>query len=139
MQMANDYGSIIHFLRFASPTHTVLKLGLTSYPAILRRKTRARKYHKELAPMKMKMERNEAIRIYCTRAKAQAIESVLHIEMRAKYGNAYVNGVTSTEIYATKHVQEILDLLSGREQQTIAQLQALKLSFQQEYQRHGAQ
>ena len=52
--------------------------------------------------------------------------------MRAKYGYAYVNGVKRAEIYATQHLQEILDLLSEREQQTIAQLKALKTPYQNE-------
>lgn len=48
------------------------------------------------------------------------------MEMRTKHGNAQVPGVKSVEIYATKHLQEILDPLIEREKQTTAQLQDLK-------------
>ena len=58
--------------------------------------------------------------------EATTIESVLHMEMRTKHGNAQVPGVKSVEIYATKHLQEILDPLIEREKQTTAQLQDLK-------------
>ena len=51
MQLADDYGIIIHILHFASSTHAVIKLGLSSYPGIRSRNCRLKDYQRELAPM----------------------------------------------------------------------------------------
>ena len=99
---------------------TVLKVAATSYPAIFGRMSRLKYYKKELTLLIV--EKIEAIRIYHSKGKAIAIEQSLHVERRDKYGHVHAPGLKSTEIYATKHLKEILDLLREREQQTISQL-----------------
>ena len=105
MQLADDYGIIIHILHFASSTHAVIKLGLSSYPGILSRNCRLKDYQRELAPMNIGKLKPSVFILHEQRPR-------LHMDLRVKHGNAHVPGVKSTEIYATKHLQEIFVLLS---------------------------
>ena len=99
----------------------MLKVGASKYPAVFGRATRLKEYKRELAPMQF--EKIETTRIHQSPLKSMAIEQCLHVEKRFKYGNVRVPEVSSNEIYVSKHLQAILDLLCKLEQLTISQVE----------------
>ena len=64
----------------------------------------------------MSLKKVEAISLYQTPRRALEVETELHKQLRAKFGNVNPHNVTSSELYKVEHLEAILGLLHEIEQ-----------------------
>ena len=64
----------------------------------------------------MSLKKVEAISLYQTPRRALEVETELHKQLRAKFGNVSPHNVTSSELYKVEHLEAILGLLHEIEQ-----------------------
>ena len=83
-------------------------------PRAFRYKGYIEQIQKNFAPMSLK--KVEAISLYQTPRRALEVETELHKQLRAKFGNVSPHNVTSSELYKVEHLEAILGLLHEIEQ-----------------------
>ena len=80
---------VVHVLHLKSRTATVIKVGCSSYPNLFGRNGAIRRYRKAFTPMALK--KVEVISLYQNPRRALEVETELHKQLRAKFGNVNVN------------------------------------------------